>query len=590
MIQTTQEYQRAIRKNTRSTVARIIFGVVDVTANSDALPSANTSQPFTTPLAILEEKRNPEFKMATFEQDYFKLDGSFYLVPDDINTDDKIGWWSSEMSDEDCLFDIDPIITIDFDDYHSSLGLGLFFGTDDYCTDFEITWYDGNTVLDSAIIVDNERREFNLYKPVDNYNKIVIKFLKTKNPFRYARLMEIQFGLEESFDSNDITQAKIVEQISPISNALPYNTLSFTVINKDQKFNMLNPEGIYAYLQGRQKIKAFSGLLLPDGTYEEVPMGEFYLSSWKNSTGLTASLDATDIIGVLDKMKYISSPFWVNEPIENVLNHILTDSGIRVKLTVMPSVESEVINGYIPVKSHREAILDVLVASRAYLRKGRDGSLVVDRIKYNQAVDEINYDLIIGTPTIEQRQLITSVEATEFSYELSSDKVEIYSTSIIVVGEQEVLIEFGVAALELEAIVTNGTIVGEPIFSATTAKITIQASGEVTILILGKQYIESSRKVVASVGTLFAGEVPQSASVAENKLIVNNGYDVALHTLNYYYKKRIKQTIEFWDNPSLEAGDCVDVETLFTTYSSGIVERHDITFAPRLRGRIEVIG
>ncbi len=589
MIQTSTLYNLAVKSGTRSSDALVTFVAEDVTANGDATPTANESQPFTSVLSIIDGIKKPDFKMATFEDDYFKLDGSFYLAPDDVSSSDNLGWWSESMSDSLCGFVTDPVVTIDFAEYHSSLGLVLSFGTEEYCTDFTIVWYDGITVLDTSVVTGNTQSEFTIDNHIENYNKIEISFQKTRNPYRYARLNDVLFGLEELFTNDNIISASITEEVDPSSGVLSINTMKITLLNEDQKFNMLNPQGVYAFLQKRQKFIANSGLLLSDGTYEFVPLGTFYLSDWKNATGLTATLEATDAIGLLDKSSYYSSPFWVNEPIANVISHILSDAG-SFQFTVSAAIATQVINGYVPIQSHRKALHDVLVSAMAMLRMGRSNVFEIIEQDYVSAVDEIRNDVIIGSPAIEQRQLITGVNIDEYTYALDSGTSELYNSTFTLLDEETMVIPFGKAASSPTISVTGlGTIVGDPIFSSVAVEVTISGTGELTILVEGIAYLETKRTLTVNSDVLLAGEIPQTATIGDNKLIVGNGRNVANHFLDYF-GKRIKQSINYWDNPAIQAGDVVDIETAFSQFSSGIIEKHEITFAPNLKGRIEVVG
>ncbi|BBI32372.1 LamG domain-containing protein [Cohnella abietis] len=809
MLPTSDQYKRAVVSGNRSSAAIILFGVYDVTAKDDATLTA-ASQPFTSINAVKGDVREPDYRAGTFEQDYLNLDGSFYLMPDNVNpAQDILGWWSQQMSNSQGTFDevdwglsfkqtdyvsvpydsrqnltsvlsletwikfIDqdnrviieksnnnthfqfqslqvnqgslgaagriafmvstqpgdwvtngsvattlalndgkwhhlvgtydkasktakiyvdgvlnntntnitnvptsntsplligsrsgvsgfggslkeirlwnkalslseiqysmtnsltgsesglvgywrlreksgiyaadsspttnrgtlvnspdwiqyiPTITIQFASLHSSLGIGLFFGSSDCCSEFDVTWYRGASLIGYKQVTDNTLQDSNVPIAIENYNKIVIRLIKTVKPYRYARLMEIGFGLEEAFDNNELTIASITEEIDPISSALSVNTLKFTVLNKNQRFNMLNPEGVYAFLQRRQKIIAKSGLWMPDGTYEYLPMGTYYLSDWKNATGLTATLEATDVIGLLDRTTYRSSKFWVNEPVENVLRHILDDAG-QFSLIVSASAASEKVTGYIPVKSHREAISNVLTATRNTLRVGRNGIINVIKVDYDTVLDTIRNDtLISGSPSIEQKPLVTSVEAKEYSYVLSPDTTELNNSTFSVVGTQTVFIEYGKAAANVSVTVTgSGSIVGSPVYSAVSVKLTITGNGSVTVKVTGRAYTEAARTVITQLAVIPAGEVPQTATISDNKLITGNGSLVATHVLNYL-QRRISQKFGYWSNPAIQAGDCVSVETMFGSNRSGVVERQEITFAPKLIATLEVTG
>lgn len=759
MLQTSAPFGVAIRKSTRTSSSKVKFAVIDVTAASDAEVEVSNEQYFVDGQSIVTNPTSPEFQMATFEDDYFKLDGSMYLAPDNLSPSYKLGWISDVMSDENGVFldyenmiatvanaaqnweawdhytvaaywdqlnrgqiddkdmgkvfygkkgtspetylykyypftfvkdqpyvmsiylratkdlpsqqvigyinantpsgwtyitdpiyssiqgistewrrydfvqvptvgtseggigfmfpDLDPTVTlyaaqpqlitgsqprdfvngkarpvidITFDDPHSSLGLGLFFGTNDVCSDFEVKWYQGDVEAESLLIENNDQQEVNISKPVDNYTRVLITFMKTISPYRYARLMRIEFGLNEVFTDDSIISGTVIEEVDPVSAALSINTLKFTVLNKDQRFNMLNPDGIYRYLQTRQQIKAQSGVMLDDGTYEYVDLGVFYLSNWQNATGLKASLEATDVIGLLDKTTYWKSKFWVNTQIADIINDIISDAG-NFNVTISPDIAGISLTGYIDVKSHRNALLDVLVAARCTARVERDGSIKVFKVNYNEGVDEIANDLIIGEPSIELLPLITSVQVTEYSYGTNVPVGEVYSSDFNVSGTSTILIPFGRAVSDAIISVSEGaTIVGTPKISAVAAEVVISANGPVTVKVTGQPRSESMRVVSASLSTVDAGAIPQVAELSNsNKLISGNGLAVAQHILDYS-QKRIKQTIRYWNNPAVQAGDIVDIETMFQSFKSGAIEKQEIEFAPSLNAKLEVVG
>lgn len=763
MQQTSQAYKDAIVKSTRASQAKIYFGIYDVTAKDDAAPSANGQQYFTDVNSIRDNVRVPEFRMGTFENEGLHLGGNYHFTPDDVSSNDTLGWWSEQQSNKDGLFEhnmvenvdfaigtagwtannaslganagtltvtgngahaqpltdhittwklvagrkiylraymnlsnsaaqkmviyardsatattfadliltqntpvqdqwyllsgigtvpqnvtgnlwirayhqyadattasgkvlelrapiaVDltaifgagneptkewcdanirvntfkvPTLTILFDTVHSSAGLGLFFDSlsNTYCKTFEVTWYNGSTVLLKKSYYNEKVAAFNLEGAVENYNKIEIKFFSTNKPYSYVKLLEVNYGIEQEFTSDNIISANVLEEVDPSSGVLSINTLKFTLLNKDQQFNMLNPTGIYAYLQKRQLILAFSSLLLPDGIYEDVPMGTFYLSDWKNSTGITASLEATDIIGLLDKTTYYSSSFWTNEPLSNVIAHILNDAG-NIPYSIGAELNGEVVNGYIPIMSHREALQHVLLVSRAILRVDRDGILRIIRPDYNTIATTIDYNTIIGSPTIEQKPLVSSVNVKEHSYKLNGVSEQLHESTFTLNGTSTLVIPYDEPAANPELTITgSGSVVGSVVYSATSAKVTINGTGSLTVKIMGQKYTDSTRIITSSL-PLTAGEVAQAVDIADNTLISGTGKAkaVADYILDYF-KKRITQKFDYWDDPSVQAGDCVNVATMFGSNKSGLIERHEIEIAPALRGRLEVTG
>lgn len=591
MLETSDLYKQEIIKTTRSSSAKISFGIYDVVAKGDATPSVSTTQPFTDIAGAFNNIRVPAYNMATFEYNYFDLDGTFYLTPDNVSVSDNLGWWSLYQSNNSGVFSTPPVITILFSTLHTSSGITIDFdsvgGT--YCPSFLVEWYNDTTLIDTLDIVDNMDTSYSVEKPVVNYDKVVITLRTTNYPIRYARVMEISFGVDQVFDGDTIISASILEEVDPSSSTLTLNTLKFTLLNIDQKFNMLNPEGVYQYLQKRQPLVAQSGLLVGN-RYEWVDLGTYYLSDWKNSTGLTATLEATDVMGLLDKTTYYASEFWDNTPIQTVLNHIFEDAGLY-QCVVEEEMESEVVNGYIPIMSHREAVQAVLIACAGTIKIARNGIPHVVQLDYINTDSSVDFDVIIGTPQIEQKPLVTEVQALEYVYSLNSSVEELYKSTVSVMGTSTLVIPFTKTPVKADTVsitVTGlGTISGTPIYSATSATVTIIGTGLLDITLTGKTYLEITRLV-----TLTNGEIlnPQVATIKDNKLFCENNTHDVLNNALAYYSYRIKQTISYFANPALEAGDNVSAETMFGDNKNGIVESQELIFAPKLQAKLEVVG
>lgn len=598
MLTTSPEFTTATTQGSRTSQALVSFGVYDVTAKSDASPVASNSQPFTSLSSLLDNIKVPNFKFATLEDDMFKLDGSFYLMPDDASLADLLAWWSTAISDASGNFTVNPVLTITFSNLHSSFGIGLFFDplTGEHCTAFDIVWYNGATVLSTQSITGNTLVAYTLLNSVSNYNKIVITFKSTSKPYRYAKLMEVDFGVYQVFDSNSIVEASVTEEVDPISNTVSINTLTVKILNTDQQFNMINPTGLFAFLQKNQVLEANSGLLLPSGLYEWVMLGTFFLSDWKNSTDLTTTLKATDVIGLLDKTSYTTSAFWTNASLNTVITSILNDaaslnSSVSFPFIIDSSLASEVVNGYLPIMSHREALQCVLIAARASLVVNRNGVIKLTRTDYSTPLVTVGNDLIMSaTPAIEQKAYITSVQAKAYAYALGAS-AQLDSVTMTYTGSTVVKIPYKGASANVSASITGSGSITASTFSATQATITVTGSGTFTIILTGQPYIETSSDITTSLVPIPAGQVPQTAILGDNKLIVGNARASSVTAyLLAYYGRRIKQTFECFNNPALQAGDCVNVQTMFGGNQSGVIEHQTIRFAPGLTAGFEVTG
>ena len=95
----------------------IEYGVYDVTAKNDSIPSITDKQDF---VDILDLKKDniQEIKYSTLEKNYFLLDGSFKNMD---STEENMGIWSKSMTDSNGNFITPPILSINFEnETHSS--------------------------------------------------------------------------------------------------------------------------------------------------------------------------------------------------------------------------------------------------------------------------------------------------------------------------------------------------------------------------------------------------------------------------------------------------------------------------------------
>jgi len=319
-------------------------------------------------------------------------------------------------------------------------------------------------------------------------------------------------------------------------------------------------------------------------------MGTFYLSDWGNVSGITATLEATDAIGVLDRTTYYSSPFWVDEPLANVLDHIITDAS-DFSYSIDASLLSEVVNGYIPVKSHREALQDLARAVGAVVNVNRLGVIEFTVVQYATSVWDVDFDTILGLPKPKQQQLISSVDVEEIEYNLQSSQT-IHESTYDYTGQQEIIINYDqVPAINISVAVVGAAVVDTQANSATSSILKITGSGAFTLTITGQPYEAVSKVFRTTLGTLPVGEIPQVATVDVNYLIAKQGLALVVgQTALDYYQRRILQRFEYFDNPALQAGDCILLSDMFGNTSKTVIESQDITFAPRLIGTLEVVG
>ncbi len=136
----------------------------------------------------------------------------------------------------------------------STIGFTLYFdGAAGLPTSIRITTYeaDQTTVIEQQTFANN-KAFFVAEMPVQNYYKVTFEFLATSKPYRRVKVTECLFGIVQLFDRNSLESVSISYDADIISEALPSRQLTFAFNNVDKKYNLINPTGLYAYLQEGQ--------------------------------------------------------------------------------------------------------------------------------------------------------------------------------------------------------------------------------------------------------------------------------------------------------------------------------------------------
>ena len=96
----------------------------------------------------------------------------------------------------------------------------------------------------------------------------------------------------QNFDGDSLETVYITYSADLISEAFPSRQLNFTFENLDKKYNFINPNGLYAYLQQGQDIYAKA---IING--EKVDMGVFeYTAAQASDDEVTGRITANDIV------------------------------------------------------------------------------------------------------------------------------------------------------------------------------------------------------------------------------------------------------------------------------------------------------
>ncbi len=393
------------------TKASIQFGLIDVTAKEDSSLVANNRQNFVD-LNDLKKDDLEEIKYGTLEKNQFALDGSFELMPENL---ENMCWWSNEMSNENGQFVTPLILEISFTKVHSSLGMTLIFSeTNDYCNFLNIKYYDANNELISDKDFHPDNYKFICNNIIENYKRIVITFYSTNNPCRYLKLYKIFYGADKVFEGENLISANILEEVDLLSSEISINTLDFTVHSDDDEFNLINPNGVYKVLQKKQKFKVTEKLIKQN---KNIEMGTFYLDEWSNEKDKIMKFKAIDLIGVIDKTTFYGG-MYKDITANEVVKEIMISAGTEDDYEIQEELKNIKLTGYIPICSHRAALQQVAFAIGAVVDCSRSDKIKIYSLSSITTKKEINKgNRFEGTRQTSQMEIVTGISMTLHNYE-----------------------------------------------------------------------------------------------------------------------------------------------------------------------------
>ena len=256
------------------TRVKAIINLYDTTAKEDGEYTTNTIFQYSD-IDQLDYDEYMTTKYATCEQDRFLLDGSYMLMDDPDSS--EFCYWSGSVANENGTFTTNPVISRTFENNHSSSGITLNFDPNyPLPLKVKIRLYNGQTLLNSGEFVPDSYLYF-CDLPAENYKGIEVEITNV-DPYSYARLLLINYGeslVYEQGSDRDIIKASLLEEIDITSSEVAINASELKTIDLDEVFDITNPDGLYKYLQERQKVQLMEVI---DGEIYE--MANHYLKEW----------------------------------------------------------------------------------------------------------------------------------------------------------------------------------------------------------------------------------------------------------------------------------------------------------------------
>lgn len=443
MIKVSQAYKQAVYAPTRKTTAKVSFEILDNEAYEDNTSTVTGEAPISRKSQLTNKVRLMSHKYATFERDYWKLDGSFHIPPaPEEAPESELGWWSEDISNSEGVFTPYQVLEFLFSEEHNSMGLTITFDelTGECAADFDIDVYRlDDTLVHHESVTGNTQTTYVMIQGLDNYGRIVIAIKKWAKPYRRCRIAEVDFGVIKEYQGDKLIKLSVLEEMNVVGDTLPINEVKFTIDNSTREFNILNPQGFYRFLKERQEVYFSLGVEISEDTYEFIGFNKFYLTDWQSDEGaLTTTFTARSILEIVDQKEYLPGATFSNlyELAEDIMDFVgvedyyidpalldIPTTGFPEKINARSALQCIGIAGKCAVYQDRKGVLnirrfEILDARTTFMNYTGEPDMycgtVYVAVDNGYDMKNINFDNVYDVPQIKLDKLVKSILITAY--------------------------------------------------------------------------------------------------------------------------------------------------------------------------------
>lgn len=395
----------------------------------------SSNQAFSDLQKTKNEIKDTNYNYISCEPNRVKLDEDYYFISNEekTNANENIAYWSKEMSNENGTFTSNPTITYLFNSEIDFSEVTLYF--QEVCSEFNVYYYLNNTLVEQRNITNNNLlsvstgdASVSLLEEI-KYDKLVIEFVKTQEPYRYIKFNEIDFGTYKTFTSEQIKDISIIEELSIDSSNLSANSLSLSIDDENGEYDILNPNNKLKDLQEKQEITMYHYLQV-GSTMQELPLGTFLAKSFSTRNKIL-QIEAYDEIYFMNKI-YYGSKFYNNVSATQIFKDLFNYFNYA-NYEIEEEISNIKLSGYIPNVEFREAIRLICEASECVVRKSRTGIISIIKIANNYTTINKEFSLRLINNEAPKKNLFNNVvDMTIYDYNTLETNVQIYKGELTV--------------------------------------------------------------------------------------------------------------------------------------------------------------
>ncbi|NLK94007.1 MAG: hypothetical protein GX275_02285 [Clostridiales bacterium] len=608
MLNVSENFNKAVKENSRLIKAR---ATIELQSSGWLVDEFQASSTFDK--SIIKQSHNTiryaDYRLASLEKDYIKLDGSTRVFDNKQNNGIEIGWWSDNLSDE--YGNINESLTYIFLNSASTEGLGVVFDREGEVYPTEFTIQAGDRVIE---VTGNQKPYYQIITHIDNVSSLVITFKKMNKPYVRAKVIETDFGIIEDWTDDNIIKVNMIQEIDISLDTIPTNTLSITVDNTDRRYDMFSNNSIIKYFSDNKPIKFYFGAELLDGRIEWCPMEEFYYVSPKLEEGaLTATFEFKNYVNTLENDTTDDFRMSVYHRNSTLYERNFYDDGGIIPLEAPDSILNDLLSDmkYCMLEdwiniNKKDLLLKIASCYQLTPLISKKKIKLIDVYNLSNTGFIIDLDNSYEKPKIEKLENVKEVSITGRVYSYEGDETT-DNYNYITISEDEYTVFYSKSPVWYEIISGSDYLVSRsnkdgykmmydgfwyvnPSYNAFLNNHSVgikRASGEGSVTLNLSLKYNNDKKYERT-------EIFKSTSKEGKSIKIDS--DSAWHfysraTADYYFGlKGYKITSNWRGNPAIECGDKVIVEDGYGNLINAIVTKQTFDYQGDLRVNTELIA
>ena len=439
-------------------------------AQEAAQAQSSVGQPFSVAADVLNEGK--DIAWATLETRGWMLDGTRKILKDSPRTE---GWWSAERSGEDGTFTNPPVLEISFSEAYTATGITFSFwpSANHWCSKLQVHWYNAETLLAQAEVMPTTP-DWILQQTVSGFNRIRITILKTNIGGQFAKIQQIRIGQVIVFGKEELVKVALLNEIDPSGFQMCVDTMEIQI--RDRAGRNLAP-------QKNQRLELYQN---------GVQVAAQYVETANREKNHHYSFSCYSAVGRLEDT-FLGGMYTLT-PVRELLDQVLES----VPFVLDSAFNTEMITGYLPVTSRRQALQQIAFAIGAAVSTQGDGTVRIFPLPQtiSAAFDD---ESIFPGATVKMTPTVA--------------KVQVYAHSYVPIAEEETLLED--AAVETEQLF----VFSEPHHAYSVSGGTLISSGVNWAIIAAGAAITLKAKKYAHTKAVYHRQNPLATAAEQGNVI-----------------------------------------------------------------------